>query len=363
MRCVENALKYGVVSIIIVFSFLACKKKDANAGKPKVSPPVIVDVIIADRQPISDLVEANGTAIANEFLQINPEVSGRLTYLNIAEGAPVSKGTVLAKINDADLQAQLSKIRVQLDLAQKTTQRYKQLLDVSGINQSDYDIALNQVNAFKADIVYTQALINKTIIRAPFSGVIGLRQISPGAYVTPASILATLQQTSKIKIDFTVPQNYSNIIKRGSVLDVELDATSHKMGRAMIVATEPGANTDTRNVKVRAALFEPNINPGAFVKVFLNAGSGKSSIVVPTNCIIPNDKDNQVIIVKNGMANFVNVQTGIRQSSSVEITNGINVGDSVVVTGVLFARPKSKVKVRSVKKLATLLPKDSSASY
>ena len=363
MRYVVKAIKYCVVFVVIVCLFIACKKKDANAGKPKISPPVIVDVIIAERQAIADLVEANGTVVANEFLELHPEVSGRLTYLNIAEGRAVAQGTILAKINDADLQAQLAKTRVQLDLAQKTTQRYKQLLDVSGINQSDYDIALNQVNAFKADMVYTQALINKTVIRAPFSGVIGLRQISPGAYVTPATTLATLQQTSKIKIDFTVPQNYSNIIKRGSVLDVELDGSSHKMGRAMIVATEPGANTATRNLKVRAVLSESTINPGAFVKVFLDAGVGKTSIVVPTNCIIPNDKNNQVIIVKNGLANFVNVETGIRQSSSVEITKGINVGDSVVVTGVLFAKPKSKVKIRSVKKLATLLPKESSASY
>ena len=363
MRYVVKALKYFVAFVVIICLFMACKTKDANAGKPKVLPPVIVDVIIAERQPISDIVEANGTVVANEFLELHPEVSGRLTYLNITEGSGVTQGTILAKMNDADLQAQLAKTRVQLDLVQKTTQRYKQLLDVSGINQSDYDIALNQVNAYKADMVYTQALINKTIIRAPFSGVIGLRQISPGAYVTPASILATLQQTSKIKIDFTVPQNYSNIIKRGSVLNVELDATSHKMGRAMIVAIEPGANTDTRNLKVRAVLSESNVNPGAFVKVFLNAGVGKTSIVVPTNCIIPNDKDNQVIVVKNGLANFVNVETGIRQSSSVEITKGINVGDSVIVTGVLFARPKSKVSIRSVKKLAALLPKDSSASY
>ena len=363
MRYVLKGLRYLAAFAIVSTFFISCKKKAADAGKPKVTPPVIVDVIIAERQPISDLIEANGTVIANEFLQINPEVSGRLTYLNIAEGSSVSQGTVLAKINDADLQAQQAKTRVQLDLAQKTTQRYKQLLDVSGINQSDYDIALNQVNAFKADMVYTQALINKTIIRAPFSGVIGLRQISPGAYVTPATTLATLQQTSKIKVDFTVPQNYSNIIKRGSVLDVELDGDTKKRGRAIIVATEPGANTDTRNLKVRAVLSESNINPGAFVKVFLNAGGGKSSIVVPTNCIIPNDKDNQIIVVKNGIANFVNVETGLRQANSVEIVKGLSVGDSVVVTGVLFAKPKSKVKVRSVKKLASLLPKDSTARY
>lgn len=363
MRYDVKLLKYILASLIIIFSFAACKKKSKDANKPKTPPPVIVDVIIAQRQGITDVIEANGTVVANEFQELRPEISGRLTYLNISEGNAVAAGTVLAKIYDQDLQAQLAKSRVQLDLAQKTVQRYKKLLDISGINESDYDIAVNQVNVFKADMVYTQALINRTIIRAPFSGVIGLRQVSPGAYVSPATVLATLQQVSKVKIDFTVPQNYSNVIKKDAVLDVEIDAENHTMGRAMIVATEPGANTDTRNLKVRAVLAEANINPGAFVKVFLNAGEGKTAIVVPTNCIIPNDKNNQIIVVKNGIANFINVETGLRQANSVEIVKGLNVGDSVVVTGVLFTRPKSKVKVRSVKKLATLLPKDSSASY
>lgn len=356
-------LKYVLAPLLIVCCFTACKKKSADANKPKTTPPVIVDVIVAQRQGITDIIEANGTVVANEFQEIRPEISGRLTYLNISEGNAVVAGTVLAKIYDADLQAQLAKSRVQLNLAQKTVQRYKKLLDISGINESDYDIAVNQVNGFKADMVYTQALINRTIIRAPFSGVIGLRQVSPGAVVSPATVLATLQQISKVKIDFTVPQNYSNVIKKGAVLDVELDGANHTMGRAKIVATEPGANTDTRNLKVRALLAEANINPGAFVKVFLNVGAGKTSIVVPTNCIIPNDKNNQVVVVKNGMANFVDVQTGIRQANTVEIVSGINVGDSVVVTGVLFARPKSKLKIRTVKKINELAAADSSVKF
>lgn len=361
MRYVAKLLKYFLFPLFIVCFFYACKSKSANTNKPKTPPPVIVDVIIAEKQSIADVIEANGTVVANEFQELHPEISGRLTYLNISEGNAVAAGTILAKIYDADLQAQLSKSKVQLDLAQKTVQRYKKLLDISGINESDYDIAVNQVNSYKADMVYTQALINKTIIRAPFSGVIGLRQVSPGAYISPATTLATLQQISKVKIDFTVPQNYSSVIKKGAVLDVELDAADHTMGRAIIVATEPGANTDTRNLKVRALLAEANINPGAFVKVFINVGAGKTSIVVPTNCIIPNDKDNQLVLVKNGTASFVNVQTGIRQANTVEIVSGINVGDSVVVSGVLFAKPKSKLKVRSVKKLAQLAAADSTA--
>jgi len=327
-----------------------CKGKVEKADTPKESPPVLVDVMIAEKQPISNVIEANGTVIASEYVELRPEVMGRLIYLNLTEGKTVAKGTVIARLNDADLLAQIEKSKVQLDLAQKTVDRYQQLLDINGINQSDYDVALNQVNSMKADIVYTQALVDKTVIRAPFSGVIGLRQVSPGAFVTPTTIIATLQQTQQVKIDFTLPDMYASAIKIGATVEVELDPESKERSKAIIVATEPGANTDTRNLKVRALLQGAKINPGAFAKVFIDAGKQRSSVRVPANCIIPDDRNNQVILVKNGLATFVNIKTGVREANRVEVLNGINPGDSVIVTGVLFARPKSKVKVRSAKK-------------
>ena len=348
----KNCL-FFILAFLCVITFSNCNSKSANADNRKEPPPVIVDVIIATPEPISDVIEANGTVIPDEYVELRPEVSGRLTYLNVPEGKYIAKGTVLARVNDADLRAQMAKSKVQLNLAQTTVDRYKQLLDVNGLNQTDFDVALNQVNSLKADIVYTQALIDKTVIKAPFSGVAGLRQLSPGAYVTPATIIATLQQTKQVKIDFTLPDIYSNTIKNGTILTVELDGI--KAGRkAIIIATEPGANTDTRNLKVRAILQNGTANPGSFVKVYLDAGKNRSSIKVPTSCIIPDDKNNQVILVKNGRANFVNVKTGIREANTVEVLEGISTGDSVVVTGVLFARPKSLVQVRSVKKLKEL---------
>jgi len=355
-----RSIVFFLTMAVLIGTLVSCKGKSADNKKPKVTPPVIVDVIIAEKQPISDIIEVNGTVIPSEYLEVHPEVSGRLTYLNIAEGTTVAKGTVLARINDADLRAQVGKSKVQLDLAQTTVSRYKVLLDAGGLNQSDYDIALNQVNSYRADIAYTQALIDKTVIRAPFSGVIGLRQVSPGAYVSPVTILATLQQTREVKMDFTIPETYSSILKVGELVDVELDALTKEKTHAKIIAIEPGANTDTRNLKVRTTLAGAGINPGGFVKVMINAGKDKTSIEVPTNCIIPDDRNNQVIVVKGGRANFVNVQTGIRQANAVEIIKGLEVGDSVVVTGVLFARPKAEVKVRSVKKLSELVnPTDS----
>lgn len=353
--------KFFSASFLVLLLFNACKSKPKAATAPTPNPPTIVDVMIAAAQPIANIVEANGTIVAGEYVELRPEVSGRLTYLYVPEGKPVSKGTVLARINDADLRAQINRSRVQLDLAIKTVERYKKLLDVSGINQSDYDIALNAVNGYRADIAYTQSLVDKTVIRAPFTGIAGLRQISPGAYVSPTTIIATIQQLNSVKIDFTLPEAYGNIIRTGSVVDVELAGSAQKRSKATIIATEPGANTQTRNLKVRAQLTEGTVNPGAFVKVFIDEGRQRSSILVPTNAIIPEDKSSQVIIVKNGIANFTNVQTGNREENMVEITSGINPGDSIVVSGVLFARPKSKLRVRSVKKIDEIKVKDSTA--
>ncbi|MEO5685350.1 MAG: efflux RND transporter periplasmic adaptor subunit [Chitinophagaceae bacterium] len=339
--------------VVLIITAIACKGKPEPV-KSKEAPPTVVDVIIASPQGISNTVEANGSVVANEFVELHPEVSGRITYLNVPEGRSIAKGTVVARINDADLQAQLSKTRVQLDLAQKTEERYKKLLDVSGLNQADYDNVLNQVNGFKADLQYTQTLIDKTVIRAPFSGVLGLRQVSPGAFVTASSIIVTIQQVSQVKIDFTIPEEYSNMIKKGNLVDVEVDAAQQVRKKAMVIATEPQVNLSTRNIKVRAILQDGTANPGAFVKVFVDAGGSKKSVMIPTNSIIPDDKNSQVILVRSGTASFVNVKTGIRESNNVEILSGIEPGDSVVVTGVLFARPKAPLKVRSVKTLEQL---------
>jgi membrane fusion protein (multidrug efflux system) len=281
---------------------------------------------------------------------LRPEVSGRLTYLNVPEGRHVAKGTVLARINSADLVAQVQKSRVQMELAETNEKRLRTLLDAGGVNQSDYDAVLNQVNSFRADMAYTQTLIDKTVIRAPFDGIIGLRQVSPGAYVSSANVIASMQQLTKSKIDFTLPEQYSDMIGIGSTVDVEVDASKEVMQKATIIAMEPQANRQTRNIIVRALLDKATAKPGAFVKVYVGAsGNDKQAIMVPTNTIIPDDKNNQLILVKNGKASFVNVQTGLRTSNNVEITKGVNVGDTIVVTGVLFARPNAPLKVRKVK--------------
>ncbi len=333
----------------------ACKSKK-EAPKQNTAPQAtVVDIIIAGLSGINNTVEANGTVIAGEFVELHPEVSGRLTYLNVPEGTHVQQGTVIARINDADLQAQLNKTRVSLDMATKTEERLRKLLSINGVNQADYDVALNAVNGYKADMAYTQSLIDKTVLKAPFSGVVGLRQVSPGAYVSPASIIVTIQQLDKIKIDFTLPEEYSSLVKKGTSVDVMVDTRTQAIKKAVIIATEPQVNQNTRNLKVRAVLQDSKVNPGAYVKVLISSNKDQKSILVPTNAIIPDDKNKILVLVKNGMALFVNVETGRREANNIEITKGVQVGDSVVVTGVLFAKPKAQLKVRNVKTLEQLI--------
>jgi membrane fusion protein (multidrug efflux system) len=155
-------------------------------------------------------------------------------------------------------------------------------------------------------------------------------------------------------VDFTIPEQYSSIIKKGALVDILVDAANNIHRKGLIIATEPQINLSSRNLKVRAFLLDGKGHPGAFVKVLVDAGVDKKAIMVPTNSIIPDDKNNQLILVKDGKAQFVNVQTGVREADNVEITNGVSAGDTVVVTGVLFARPKSPLTVRSVTTLEKL---------
>lgn len=349
MNFIQRSL---VLFLFATTTFLyGCNSKKQAPQQPPPNPPPEVDVIIAAGENISSTIEVNGTVVANEAAELRPEINGRLTYLNVPEGKLVQQGTVLARINSADLQAQISKTKVQLELAKQTEERLRKLLDIHGVNQADYDAALNSVNGLKADMSYTEALIDKTVIRAPFTGTIGLRQVSPGAYVTPSNIIATIQQVSKLKIDFTLPEAYASYVKRGTYVDVLIDEVSEKKERVLIIASEPQVDVNTRNLKVRAVLQSTSATPGAFVKVYISAGQYRNSVMVPTNAIIHDAMSKKIVTVKDGKAVFVNIETGVRKEGTIEVIKGLNPGDSIVVSGVLFARPNGPLKVRSVKKI------------
>jgi membrane fusion protein (multidrug efflux system) len=336
--------KISFLAVACFFLAIGCKEKSKAFDKFNPNAPVSVDVAIAANQQVDKVVEVNGSVAAKDFVELRPEINGRVVFLQIPEGKQVQAGTVLAKLNDADLQAQLEKIKVQLELATINEQRNLQLLKVKGINQSDYDISLQQVKSAKADLAYTQSLIDKTIIKAPFTGQLGLRQISLGAFVTTTTTIATLQKTDHLNIDFTLPEIYGAYVKVGKNVKLEGISESKQKLTATIIAIEPQIIATTRNIKVRATL-QGKMSPGAYVKVYLSDNLQKPSILVPANVLIPESKNKQIVLVKNGVARLVEVQTGYRTATSVEITKGVNVGDTVVIAGMLFVRDGNKIKI------------------
>ena len=329
------------------------KPDDAKGGKggKKDNGPALVDVLVARPSAVTDSLEANGAVVANDYVELHPEVNGRLTFLQVNEGQRIGKGTVIARINDADLQAQLQKTRALLQVSRLSQDRLQKLLAVQGVNQADYDLAVSQVRSNEADAAYTQAMLAKTIIRAPFAGVLGLRQVSPGAYVTPATIIATLQADTKLKVDFTLPEASGGIVRPGTVVTVRLSGNPPRRYAATVQALESQVNQTTRNLTVRALLpAGAQVSPGTFAKVSVSTGAARRSVLLPTNAIMPGDKSDQVVLVKNGKAVMQNVTTGDRQNDQIAVVSGLAAGDSVVTNGVLFTQPGKAVKVRKAKK-------------
>ena len=202
------------------------------------------------------------------------------------------------------------------------------------------------MNLYNANINVLHAQIDKTVIKAPFAGKLGLRLVSEGAYVSTSTVIGTIQETDKVKIDFSVPESYEKLVKQGETLHIRTNTSSDEL-LATVSAVEPQINTATRNIKVRARLTKGNVTPGAFVKVVLSQNI--KGIVVPTNAIIPEALSSQLVLVKNGKAVFQDVETGIRTSNTVEITSGVQLGDTIVVSGVLYVRPNGNVKIKKVR--------------
>ncbi|HVF97428.1 MAG TPA: efflux RND transporter periplasmic adaptor subunit [Flavisolibacter sp.] len=341
----------------------AAEQAQRPGGGGSQRPPVRAEAITVGTTTLLDNIEIPGTVVAGETTEIHPEVSGLITGIYFKEGAYVSRGATLFKLNDADLQAQLRKLQVQQKIARQSENRSAELLKIGGISRQDYETTQLGVSNVSADIAIIQTQIAKTVVRAPFSGKIGFRMVSVGAYVSPASVMTTLSQTSNLRVDFTVGEKYIPQIKSGQYVNFKVEGTD-KTYTGRIVATESNVTENTRTLLVRAAVQgdAAGLVPGGFAKVTLNFEPNTNAIMIPTQAIIPQARGKKVYLYNGGVAKFVDVETGIRDSATIQITKGLKVGDTVLLTGLLSLRPEAKVLLASVdgKQLqARLRPADS----
>lgn len=339
--------------LILNFVIISCggKKKDAapTAAQMQQQQVITADALIVATRPLSADIEIPGTILANETTEIHPEVSGRVVQLNVREGTFVGKGAMLAKLYDGDLQAQLRKLEVQLKIAEQTEDRQAQLLKIQGISQQEYDLSLLQVSNLKADIDIIHEAIRKTEIRAPFSGKLGLKNISEGAYVTSATIVTTISQVSLLKIQFNVPEKYGSELRTGQSINFTVDGSA-KTYTANIIAAEVKMDENTRSLAIRAIVknADASLIPGVFAKVRIVLGKNENAIMIPTIVVQPLGRKKLVYLYKGGKSMPADITTGIRDSSNVQVLTGLNIGDTVITTGLLFLRPGADVKLKKI---------------
>lgn len=340
----------ALATIFPLVLFSSCSHKNnsaapagAAAGKPKF---VTAEAYVVKATQYAPTYTASGQLLANEMVEIHPEVAGRVTQIYFQEGSTVRKGQLLVQINDADIRAQIAKLRAQQSLQQSTLRRSEELVKIGGISRAEYDAARTGSQSIQADITATQANLAKLQIHAPFDGIIGLRGISPGAIISPTSLIATLQQVSPLKMDFTVPDQYRDELRLGQTVRFYVDGNLDTL-EGKISAIEPGADPVTHTVRARAIV--PNegrkLLPGAFAHVVVAFGKSGSTIMIPSQSIIPTTKDKKVAVIHGGKAVLQIVRIGERTEDRVQITNGLQIGDTVLTTALMQVKPGMEVKV------------------
>lgn len=357
-------LKYIIYALLIVgigahvfyrIDKNAEAKKESGGGGPGggKKPPMAVNAVVVQPQEYSNILSLSGSIEANEQVELHSEVSGIAEKIFFQEGSQVSKGQVLVKVNDVELRAQLGEARTRQNLAGENARRAKLLLDKEAISREEYDIATADYKTAQAQTQLVNAQLAKTSIKAPFSGVIGLRSISPGTFVTPETIIARLVNSSQIKITFSIPEKYASQMKVNSDVTFTVAGEQTKY-TARIYALEPAVEEATRTLKVRALAQNPQgrLIPGTFANVSLPLEKIEDAFLVPTEAIVPVQGGKKVFIANSGKAKEVKVQTGTRNEKDIVVLEGLKAGDTVLTTGVLTLKDDAPVKVKIMNRKA-----------
>jgi membrane fusion protein (multidrug efflux system) len=307
-----------------------------------------VRAVVVETKSIIDYINATGTLMASEEVDLSFESSGRITFLSSNEGQKVSEGELLAKINDNELQAQRDKINVQLKLSEDREQRQRTLLEHEAISRESYEQSLAEMQALKADLALIEAKIEKSSILAPFDGTLGLRYTSEGAFVSPGTPVAHVVCISPLKVDFSIPERYAADVRTGMNVQFRIDGVP-RLFEAKVYAIEPQVNVKTRTIMVRALYANSNssLKPGQFFSLTLQLKRFDNAIAIPNEALIAEMDGDLVYLYRSGKAAPIRVKKGIRSETEIQITSGLAVGDTLITSGMLQLRTGMAVQIMS----------------
>lgn len=342
----RNVVVLAVLALLAVLYYYKPAPTQANGPAKKPNTVVSVGITIVTPKQIDSKILISGTLIAFREAELHSESSGNVTNLALPEGQLVKQGTLLVKINDAELQAQLVKNAEQIRHAEEIEARQKALLARGGSSREEYEAALNSLTVLKADKQLLLAQIAKTEVRAPFDGIIGLKYITLGSYISPASKIVTIIQPDPMKLECSVPEKYALFLKKGNTLTF-LSRANDKRFKASIYAVDPKIDLATRTIAFRASVENSNgeLTSGSFIEVELPIGLAHEGLMVPTEAVIPDIKGQKVFVYKNGKAEPRPIVMGIRTEKEIEIVKGIQAGDTVITTGTTQLKPNAQVVI------------------
>lgn len=324
---------------------------NADGGPPAAfgltTTPVTAQVITPSQ--LENKILITGSVLPNEVLEVKSEVSGVITQIHFEEGQSINKGQTLISLKDDELQAQLEKLRYSKKLNEELEFRQRKLLEKEAISREEYDISLTQLNTSEADIKLLQAQLAKMTIEAPFNGVVGLREVSEGAYVTSSNVITNFYSLDPVKVEFSIPGKYAGEVKVGDKLNFTVDAFAEEF-QGTVYAIEPRIDPNTRTLKIRA--YSPNkerkLLPGQFARIELIMETIEDAMLLPTEAVVPELNGHKVYVARGGKAESRKVQIGIRTNENVQIIDGISLQDTVITSGILQMRPGASVSITSV---------------
>ncbi|EZP72881.1 Secretion protein HylD [Sphingomonas paucimobilis] len=302
----------------------------------KARPPALVEAAPITRATFTDTLEAVGTALANEQVVLSAPVTERITSINFADGAQVSRGQVIATLAVGQERAELAAAEAQALQANQQLERIQALKKRGFATVASLDQQVAAANSARANAQLARASIGDRIIRAPFSGWVSLRTVSPGAIVTAGTAIATVSDISRIKLDFTVPETRLSMIREGQPIKAVSSAYPDRPFSGTIATIDPVIDPATRAVRVRAILPNPDrmLKPGMLLTVSV-AARQRQSLAVPELAVVGEGDERYLFIVAEGKARRVKVATGMRQNGLVEILDGVKPGQKVVTDGVV----------------------------
>lgn len=347
---IKRLVGFGLVAVVLVgLAIPKISASDESGGASASSGPqaIGVDVYVVQPTQVRDQLLTSGTLRANESVELSSEAAGKVTSIQFEEGRRVEQGQLLLTINDAELQAQRKRLNYQLALAEDRRQRQERLLSEGGVSQETYDQTVNEVNVLESELELVEAQIEKTKVRAPFSGTIGLRMVSEGSYISPQTQIAMLQSIDPIKIDLSVPEKYSGRVQAGAPISFTVRGSEARY-QGRVYAVEPQINPTTRSLRLRARADNASrsLRPGAFADITVVFDTIDDAIAVPTFAVLPELGGQQVFVVEGGEAQPRSVETGVRTDSTVQVTSGLAVGDTVITSGIQQLRPGLPIRVQ-----------------